>query len=182
MNNKNNISIAKRYAKSLIELMLSVDNTKDEIKSDLERVKTILNNSPDLYCAMTNPIISAFDKEEIINSVFIKDTTETTRNFLKLLIEKNRFSAIYQIIEIFNQMLDKINNLAQVNVTGAIELDENTKTEIQNKLKEKLNKEINVTYNVDNSIIAGLIYKIEDDVLDTSFLHKLEELKKELIK
>ncbi len=182
MNGKNNLSIAKRYAKSLVELMLEGDNNQAEIKADLDNVKEILKNSPDLELAMTNPIVSAMDKEEIINAVFERDTKEITRNFLKLLVEKNRFNLIFQIIEAFYKMLDKINNLASVNVIGAIELNDEDKNEIQSKLKEKLNKEINVSYKVDDSIIAGLIYKIEDDVLDTSFLYKLEQLKKELIK
>ncbi|MBQ9245011.1 MAG: ATP synthase F1 subunit delta [Candidatus Gastranaerophilales bacterium] len=182
MNNKNSLSIAKRYAKSLIEIMLESDNTQAEIREDLNNVKEILKNSPDLNSAMTNPVVSAYDKEQIISSVFERDTKETTRNFLKLLVEKNRFNLIFQIIDTFNEMLNKINNIVKVQVTGAIELEDNTKEEIQNKLKEKLNKEIDISYKVDNSIIAGLIYKIEDDVLDTSFLHKLEELKKELIK
>ena len=182
MNNKNNISIAKRYAKSLIELMLESENSRDEVISDLKNVKEILVSSPELNSAMTNPIVSAQDKEAIITSVFEKDTKEITRNFLKLLVHKNRFNLIFYIIDAFNQMLDKINNLVQIKVTGAVELDTNEKEEIQNKLREKLNKEINIAYEVDDSIIAGLIYKIEDDVLDTSFIHKLEELKKELIK
>ena len=182
MNNKHNLSIARRYAKSLIELMLDSENNQEEIKSDLKNVEEILNSSPELNSVMTNPIVSAYDKEQIINSVFERDTKETTRNFLKLLVEKNRFNLIFQIIEAYNKMLDKINNLTQVSVTGAIELDENLKSEIENKIKEKLNKEINITYNTDSSIIAGLIYKIEDDVLDTSLKCKLEELKKELIK
>ena len=179
MNNKNNLSIAKRYAKSLIELMLESDNNQAEIKADLNNIKEILNMSPDLNSVMTNPVVSAHDKEEIVSSVFSQDTKEITRNFLKLLIEKNRFNLIFQIIEAFYKMLDKINNMAHVNVTGAIEIEQEDKDKIQNKLKDKLNKEINVTYSIDNSIIAGLIYKIEDDVLDTSFAKKLEDARRD---
>ena len=182
MNNKNSLSIAKRYAKSLIELMLESDVNQAEIRSEMQNVKEILESSPDLTSAMNNPIVSAYDKVEIIKAVFEKDTKEVTRNFLKLLIDKNRFSLIFLIIEAFNKMLDKINNSVQVSVIGAIELEDGSKQEIENKLKEKLNKEINISYNVDNSIIAGLVYKIEDDVLDTSLKYKLEEFKKELIK
>jgi len=182
MNNKNNLSIAKRYAKSLLELMIDGENKIDEVSRDLDNVKTILQNSSDLYSAMTNPIVSAYDKEQIINAVFEQDTNLTVRNFLKLLVDKNRFNLIYSIIDVFKEMLNKINNIAKVDIVCAIELDENRKNEIQNKLSQKLNKQIEISYNIDNSIIAGLIFKIEDNVLDTSFIHKLEEFKKELIK
>ena len=58
------------------------------------------------------------------------------------------------------------------------QLLENAKT----KIKEKLNKEINITYTLDKSVIAGLIYKIGDNVIDTSLAHKMEKFKKEIIK
>ena len=80
------------------------------------------------------------------------------------------------------KILDEMNNTVRIEIVSALELSENRKVQIQNKLKEKLNKNISTNYNIDNSIIAGLVYKIGDDVLDTSFQHKLEMLKDELIR
>ena len=54
---------------------------------------------------------------------------------------------------------------------------------IHEKLSEKIkDKQISVKYTVDESIIAGLIFKLGDDVLDTSVSHRLEELQKSIIK
>lgn len=52
-------------------------------------------------------------------------------------------------------------------------------TKIIRKIKDK---QISVKYTVDESIIAGLIFKLGDDVLDTSVSHRLEELQKSIIK
>ena len=181
MNNKHDTKISKRYAKSLVEYMLSNDLSSDEAIRNLENIKAILDSSKELYNAMLNPIISATDKESVIDSVFEKDCIEVVRNFLKILVEKNRFNLIFIIIEEFKKLLNKMNNIAQVDITSAIELKEERKEEIQNKLNEILSKKIDIEYKVDDSIIAGLIFKIEDDVLDTSFRRKIEDLKKELI-
>lgn len=181
MNNKNNLKISKRYAKSLVGIMLNNDTNKDEIAQNLKNARDILSSSNELYVAMTNPIVSAYDKENIIEAVFERDCGSIVRNFLKLLVEKNRFNLVFLIIDEFIKLINKLNNVALVEVTSAINLEDNRKDEIQNKLKENLNKKIEVKYSVDNSIIAGLVFKIGDDVLDTSFKKKIEDLKKELI-
>ena len=182
MNTEKNSIIAKRYAKSLLDISKETQLPTETLLQDLKNVETILKNSDDLFNAMTNPIISAKDKEEIIDAVFQQDTTATTRNTLKLLINKNRFNLIFSIVKIFAELLDELNNTINVNVTCAVELDEEKKNQIQQKLKEKLNKIVHVEYTKDDSIIAGLIYKIGDDVIDTSLQHKIEEIKKEIIK
>lgn len=182
MKNTNNISIAKRYAKSLFDLMLNNNVESSFVVNNLNNVKDILNSSDELFFAMTNPIISAQDKIEIINAVFKKDVDNTTRNFLKLLIQKNRFNIVKLIIDEFSKLLNRMNNVQKVDITCAIELNEEDKNSIQNKIKEKLNKELDINYSVDKKIIAGLVYKFGDDVFDTSFLYKLENFKKELIK
>ena len=54
---------------------------------------------------------------------------------------------------------------------------------ILEKLSQKIrDKQISVKYSVDESIIAGLVFKLGDDVLDTSVSHRLEELQKSIIK
>lgn len=182
MKNNKNLVIAKRYAKSLIKPNIEHGLADNSIENSLNNVKTILDNSKDLYDILNNPIISAQDKEEIIDAVFEKDTDETSRKFLKLLISKNRFDAIYDIIEVYNDELNKIKNIENVNVTCAIELNDDKKQLIEKELKEKLNKEIKIDYALDDKIIAGLVYKIGDNTIDTSLAYKLEEFKKEIIK
>ncbi len=181
MKNNNNL-IAKRYAESLIELAQEGKTSFEELSLDLNNTKEILNNSKELYDVLTNPIISAKNKEEVIEEVFKKDVHHSVSNFLKLLVSKNRFDVIYRIIEIFGERFDEIKNIQLVEVTCAIDLEDSQKEEIQNKLKEKLKKEIKINYSKDPNILAGLVYKMGDDVIDTSLAHKLEQFKKEITK
>jgi len=181
MKNNNNL-IAKRYARSLLDLAHGEKEAYSELLGDLNNTKEILNSSHELYQVLTNPVISAKNKEEIIDEVFKKDIHQNAINFLKLLVSKNRFDAIGKIIELYAEMYDEINNIAHVDVTSAIELDEGKKEQIKNKLREKFKKEIKIEYKLDDKIIAGLVYKIGDDVIDTSLAHKIEKFKKEILK
>ena len=165
MKNSNNISIAKRYAKSLFDLMLQNDVESSFVLENLNNIKAILKSSEELFFAMTNPIISAQDKIEIIDAVFERDVDKTIRNFLKLLIQKNRFAIVETIIDEFIKLLHRLNNVQKVDIVCAIELEEEQKNAIEGRIKEKLNKQIDVNYDIDKNIIAGLVYKFGDDVL-----------------
>ena len=183
MSNDKNILIAERYAQSLIDLGKNNDLSYVAIATDLAAIQLILNRSKDLYDALTNPLVNVDDKENIIDSVFVKDVDELIINFLKLLVERNRFNLIYDVIAKFNLLLDDVNNVARVEVVSAVSLNENEKNIILEKLSQKISdKQISVKYSVDESIIAGLVFKLGDDVLDTSVSHRLEELQKSIIK
>ncbi len=183
MSNDKNILIAERYAQSLIDLGKNNDLSYVAIATDLAAIQLILNRSKDLYDALTNPLVNVDDKENIIDSVFVKDVDKLIINFLKLLVERNRFNLIYDVIAKFNLLLDDVNNVARVEVVSAVSLNENEKNIILEKLSQKISdKQISVKYSVDESIIAGLVFKLGDDVLDTSVSHRLEELQKSIIK
>lgn len=183
MSNDKNILIAERYAQSLIDLGKNNDLSYVAIATDLAAIQLILNRSKDLYDALTNPLVNVEDKENIIDSVFVKDVDKLIINFLKLLVERNRFNLIYDVIAKFNLLLDDVNNVARVEVVSAVSLNENEKNIILEKLSQKIrDKQISVKYSVDESIIAGLVFKLGDDVLDTSVSHRLEELQKSIIK
>lgn len=183
MSNDKNILIAERYAQSLVDLGKNNDLSYVAIATDLAAIQLILNRSKDLYDALTNPLVNVEDKENIIDSVFVKDVDKLIINFLKLLVERNRFNLIYDVIAKFNLLLDDVNNVARVEVVSAVSLNENEKNIILEKLSQKIrDKQISVKYSVDESIIAGLVFKLGDDVLDTSVSHRLEELQKSIIK
>ena len=182
MNKSDNQTIATRYSKSLIGLSEENKLENSVVHQNLENIKTILNSSKELYDALINPVISANDKEAVIDAVFINDTDELIRNFLKLLVKKNRFDLIFEIIKIYNNLLDKINNVSKVEIISAIELDEEYKKQIKDKLAQILNKEIIINYDVKDEIIAGLVYKMGDDVFDTSVKGEINKFKNAIIK
>lgn len=182
MNNDKNKLTAKRYAEALIELSKDGKLSDTEVSTDLANVQKILSSSKDLYKTLTNPLISSEDKEYIVEKSFEKDTTVLIKDFLKILIEKDRFNLIYDIIHEYSLLLDKKKGIARVEVISAVELNDMEQGDIQAKLAAKLKKQIVIKYKTDKSVIAGLVIKMGDDIIDMSVAHKLEEYKLALIK
>ncbi len=171
--------ISKNYAKALIE---AAGETGEYTKyySQLEDVLNTLENSPDLQIVMANSAIAVSKKIEIINEIFENKIDRKLLNFLKILIRKNRFNEIEAIKEIFEDEISKLSNKTKVEITSPIELNFENKTAILFKLEHKLNCEVIPVWNIDEKLIAGLIFKIGDCVIDTSVKTKLETLSSEI--
>ena len=61
-----------------------------------------------------------------------------------------------------------------------MEIDEDLKHKLQEKLESKLNKSVKFDFETKPEIIAGVVLKIQDKVIDGSMAAKLEGFKKAL--
>jgi len=179
--NKHNI-ISKRYSDALVELIKSTDLSYDKIYSELIAIANTLSQSPDLNDFFMNPLISVEDKKDIIDEIFTNEINSLIVNFLKVLVDKDRFSAFEEITSTFKETVDKVNNISRVKVTSAVNLSEDSKNRLKNKLEEKMKKIVTLDWEINPEIIAGLVIQMGDNVIDTSLKNKLEDLSKTITK
>lgn len=162
---------SKTYAKSLFE-------TDKTALSDLMTINEVINSTDDFMLTMENPTISLDTKYEILDEIFKKELSEKVLNFLKILVEKNRFNEFGQIVQAYQEEVDKNQNIKRIEVVSAVELSDNQKQKVIEKLQTRLNKKAEVNWTLDTTIIGGLVIKIDDDVIDTSLKNKLDKLSK----
>lgn len=180
MNNTQISLSAKNYADALVKLGQDGLISYDDIYKNLEIVKEIISSSTELTNVLDNPSISDETKYSIIDEVFNNQIDKYIVDFLKILIEKNRFREFNGIVEAYRAELDKINNIKRIKVISAIDLNEETKRKIIEKLQNKLHKNIIAEWQMNEEIIGGLVIKIDDDIIDSSLKNKLESLSKNL--
>ncbi len=172
---------AKNYSKALVEMVRDNVISFEDLSKDLATVSEILETSQDLRLTLENPTVSEEVKSQIIEEVFKNEVHPQVVSFLKVLIDKNRFSEFSQIKADYEIKLDDVNKIQAVEITSAVELSEEYRERILQKLSEKLQKNIRPNWKVDENIIAGLIYRINDNVIDTSIKSKLDKLNKNLM-
>lgn len=172
---------AKNYSKALVEMVRDNVISFEDLSKDLATVSEILETSQDLRLTLENPTVSEEVKSQIIEEVFKNEVHPQVVSFLKVLIDKNRFSEFSQIKADYEIKLDDVNKIQSVEITSAVELSEEYRERILQKLSEKLQKNIRPNWKVDENIIAGLIYRINDNVIDTSIKSKLDKLNKNLM-
>ena len=176
--NENKI-VAQRYANALMEFA-GEKLSKEDIFSQIKDIQTSLNNSDDLQKVMSSPIVSNDEKKNVINKIFGKNVNEIILNFLKLLIDKNRFNIFNSIVKEYKNEINRQNGILEIKITSAIELNNNEKAMIKIKLEKILHKEIELDWASDSSLIGGLVFEAGDNIIDCSLQHKLQEINKEI--
>ena len=173
--------VSERYAQALLELV-SDNLSKEDILKELLYITESFKGSGDLNKVMTSPVISDDEKKNVISKLFENTTNKVILNFLKLLVDKNRFSMLESITKEYKNEINRLNNLLSINVTSAIDLTEDEKSAIKDKLSNILNKNIELEWATNPDIIAGLVFEVGDNIIDNSLRHKLQDLSRNIMK
>lgn len=172
-------AISKVYATALMDVAAE-DNSYEKIESQFGEIEEVFNSSDDLRIVMTNSSISTEKKIQIVSEIFEGKIEKKLLNFLKILVEKNRFNEISAIRKSFSDKVQQLSNKKTVEITSPIKLNFENKTNVLFKLEHKFNCEILPIWKIDKSLIAGLTFKYDDCVIDTSLRAKLENLSKNI--
>lgn len=173
--------VSERYAQALLELV-SNNLSKEDILKELLDITESVKGSGDLNKVMTSPVISNDEKKNVISKLFENTTNKVILNFLKLLVDKNRFSMLESITKEYKNEINRLNNLLSINVTSAIDLTKDEKSAIKDKLSNILNKNIELEWATNPDIIAGLVFEVGDNIIDNSLRHKLQDLSRNIMK
>ena len=173
--------VSERYAQALLELV-SDNLSKEDILKELLDITESVKGSGDLNKVMTSPVISDDEKKNVISKLFENTTNKVILNFLKLLVDKNRFYMLESITKEYKNEINRLNNLLSINVTSAIDLTEDEKSAIKDKLSNILNKNIELEWATNPDIIAGLVFEVGDNIIDNSLRHKLQDLSRNIMK
>ena len=181
MGNQVTSSISKEYAAALISV--AKDNGSIELyKSQLCEISEIIKMNPDMHLVFDNSSISCLKKQSIIKDIFKDKIDEKLLNFLLILTEKNRFNELENIVNIYENMVQDSDNIKKVEIISAIDLEPGYKEKIKKRLEERLNCGVIPVWQVDSSIIAGLIFKYDNYIADMSVSAKLKDLSTNLLR
>ena len=177
---KNNYNVAKRYAKALCELGVERD-LLENFMSDLELVFKTIKSEDDLFKTLVAPSVEKNVKKEILKELFSERINSLVLDFLFVLIDAQHFDSFETVIYCFQEFKDAENNILNVIITSAVELNELQKENLENELKQKTGKMPKMNYLIDSSIIAGLIIDMGEYIIDTSLANQFKKLEKQLI-
>jgi F-type H+-transporting ATPase subunit delta len=172
--------IARVYAEALFEV--AQDKGKlDEIHDQLDEVADAIAENRDLQVFLFSPYFSSAEKREGISRAITGAEPELT-NFLELLAEKHRMPAIFRIRQRFDDMWAKEKRRLAVRLTSAVQLPSNVVKQVGTEIEEQTGQTIELSTDVDENILGGLVLQVGNMVLDASVRNKLERLRKEVAK
>lgn len=177
-----NNKVASRYAKALFESTLENGET-DKVSKDLEVVNALMGTESSLLHFLEHPAISMEEKQQFLDQQFGKSVGAWVLRLLKLLVENKRVVIFPQLVEQFNALTLQRENAAHAEVVTATELEEELRNRIRKTLETTFGfSRVDLQNRVDPGLLGGMIIKLQDRVIDGSYIGRLEEMRKQFSK
>ena len=174
-------TVARRYALALADVVTKT-NEIDSVRAELKSWETLINSNADLQSAFGNPAISQANKEKVLESLIEKTRpTKTTANFLRVLLRNSRLTELGEINEKFASVLEERSGTVSAQITSARPLSEGEKAELQRNLAKLTGKAISPKFEIDATLIGGVVTRLGSTVYDSSVKTQLAELKAQMI-
>jgi F-type H+-transporting ATPase subunit delta len=170
--------IAQVYARALFEVAIEHDSL-DEIREQLDAFADAMNESRQLAAFFFSPYFSAQEKKDGLERAVI-DANPEFANFLQALIERHRMPAIFRIRTEFGALWDEERRLLPVQITSAVELDSETVENLGKRIGEQVDRQIELSSEVDPDILGGVVLRVGNVILDASIKNRLEQLRKQV--
>jgi F-type H+-transporting ATPase subunit delta len=149
------------------------------IRDQLRQFADALNENRDLATFFFSPYFSSQEKKEALKRT-IEGAEEIFTGFLELLIEEHRMPAIFRIRDRYEELWDQANRLLPVDVTSAVELDEQTVAVIGDRIREQTGQNVELSSHVDSAILGGIVLRVGNSILDASIRNRLNQLRKQV--
>ena len=130
-----------------------------------ETVKVLLSGS-----------VAAEKLAEIFNGVCGEQLDQQGQNLVKVLAENRRLQALPDISVMFTQLKADFDKEIDVDITSAVKLSKKQQTDIGKSLEKRLARKVKLNCSVDPELVAGVLIKAGDTVIDGSFRSKLNRL------
>ena len=152
----------------------------------LENGQTCLVPIPESLIFLYQKKIDANLKVQILDSVLANaNTTPEIKNVLRLIVSKGRTQVFGEIVIAFQEILDHVNGVARGVVKSTMPLDSEERLRISAKIEGVLKKKTVLDFQINSSIVGGLMAEVGsfsfDDSVESHLKKMTEELKRRIV-
>ena len=174
--------VSKTYGDALFEVAVE-GGSVDALAEETEGILKIFSENEDYIKVLNHPKIPLEEKLNLIKEAFEGKVSNELLGLLLTVVEKGRFSEIEEILQYFLFEVRGYKRIGTASVTSAVALSEEQKKAVEKRLLETTSYEsFLLEYQVDESLIGGMVIKIGDRVVDSSIRTKLQSMARELSK
>ena len=169
------------YARSLLELANEGGQQAEAIAEELRDLRQIVDANPNFALYLAAPAISQADREQTIKKIFDGRVSKLVEDFLGVLNEKNRLNLLTEIAGAYLALLEDQLSKVEVDVTVAHRLDDQQLEEVRQRVSSALKRDAVVHQYVDESIIGGVLLRVQDQMIDASVRYQLQAIRDRML-
>ena len=139
----------------------TLESLNNEFQGEIEKLKT--SSEWDKFCI-----------------AFFGETNAGKSTLLKVIIDKDRVSAIEAILKSYKSLLNEKNNVVEGVAITAIAMTNDEIKELECKLSSKYNKNVTLENKVDESVLGGVLVRLGNEEIDGTVKTRLAKMKEQL--
>lgn len=121
------------------------------------------------------------DLEARITAALPPDAPREVRNFLLALAREGALGRLPAIVQAFAGYSQAEARALTSEVTSAVPLSQDQQARIREDLRRRYGERLEIRFNVDPSLIGGLIIRVGDQVLDNSLRTRLSSIQRNMM-
>lgn len=175
-------TIARPYAKAAFDFAV------EQSASDKSAVQKWTNMLAFATEVVKNPevqnfLMSSFSANKVADtliSICGEQLDQYGQNLIRLMAENKRLTVLPAVFQQFQALVEEYQAIAEVQVISAQPLNAKQQDKIAAAMEKRLARKVKLNCTVDNSLIAGVIIRTDDFVIDGSSRGQLNRLASEL--
>ena len=173
------LTLARPYAKAAFAYA-SEQNATDTWSNALQLLSAAVQD--EAFSAYLNrPELTPAEQVGLFTKVLGEDQSAALSNFLTLLAENDRIILLPEIATEYEQLKSQNNNSLEVEIESAFPMDARQEHILAHALEKRFNRTVHVTVNVNPALIAGVVIRAGDQVIDDSALKKKKKMRTRLL-
>lgn len=169
-------AIARRYARALFELAQEGQNAT--LSREIDAFAALYADQAELRATLDNPLVGVQVRVAILAEIGEKlGAGDLTRRVMRVLVENRRIFALPAIAAELNRLTDEAQGVVRAGVTSAGPLSSMYLDRLRTELERSTGKKVVLTHETDASLIAGVVTRIGDRVIDGSLRAKLAQFR-----
>jgi F-type H+-transporting ATPase subunit delta len=171
--------VHRTYARALFDAAKEQGRLR-EVREELADFVAATQEVPELATLLENPEVDRRAKRAALEEL-LAGGDETVRNFLLLLVEKNRIADLPEFAREFERLVAEEERRLEVEIVTAVELTDDEAREIVAQIEQAAGRKLEATRRVEPDLIGGLVLQIGSLRVDASVRNRLRKLRQDLL-
>ena len=172
--------LAKEYGEGLYELARD-EHLLEELHGELTEISAIMKAQPEFTRLLCSRAIEQDARLRVVDETFRDRAHIFIVNFMKLLVEKERFECFEDAVKWFHQRYNEDLGIVEAYVTSAVALSDDDREALRQKLQQMSHKQVSLITRVDASVIGGVRVEMDGRRYDNTIQNKLNRLRQSLV-
>ncbi|WP_219468552.1 F0F1 ATP synthase subunit delta [Nonomuraea rhizosphaerae] len=152
----------------------------DEVEDELFRFGRIVAGSSELRRALTDAAAPEEGKRQLLRDLLGSRVAPTTLRLITQLVAHPRGRSLEVGLEEYARLVAQQRQRLVAVVRSAVELSEEQKRRLTAWLRTSYGRDVHVNVEVDPRVLGGFSVRIGDEIIDTTIVGRIEEVRRRL--